>query len=102
MNNIRNLNANNDIDNDASENAGENASEDIREDTGRNTDGNEKLGEDENIIPKTIDNKLEKKEKEDTMKYLSVWKTIVNNKKVFCLRSRLFTADFTMYSIQHW
>ena len=91
---------------DASDNAGENASKnasgDIRGYAGRNAGGNKELSKDKDIIPKTTDDEVEKEEKEDTMKYLSVWKTIVNNKKVFCLRSRLFTADFTMYSIQHW
>ncbi|KAI9769798.1 MAG: hypothetical protein M1840_003792 [Geoglossum simile] len=101
-NDIGGLDTGDDAGDDTGENAGENAGGNTRGDAGRDAGGNEEFSEDEDIIPTDDELEEEEEEEEDTMKYLSVWKAIVNNKEVLCSRSRLFTVDFTMYSIQCW
>ncbi|KAI9768072.1 MAG: hypothetical protein M1840_005106 [Geoglossum simile] len=86
--------------------AGEDASENIGEDKDAGSDAGDDAGEndDEDIASSIIDDELEDEEEkeEDTMRYLSIWNAIVNGKEVLCSKSRLFTADMTIYSIQCW
>ncbi|KAI9766235.1 MAG: hypothetical protein M1840_006649 [Geoglossum simile] len=88
----------------AGQNEDENEGEDEFEDAGKYANEDEEDVEDEDIIPRIIDNELEDEEEKDkdTMTYLSIWKAIVNSKKILCLKSRLFTVDPTIYSIQCW
>ncbi|KAI9765687.1 MAG: hypothetical protein M1840_007245 [Geoglossum simile] len=88
----------------AGENEDEDEGEDEFEDAGEYANKDEEDVKDEDIVLRIIDNKLEDKEEkdEDTMTYLSVWKAMVNSKEVLCSKSRLFTVDPTIYSIQCW